>query len=155
MSLMLKLGKEDPLRSHEQLEAAMNEFFVLLHREVELYRYSAGFPEFSIRIVVRLRQFSKETRNPRFRAYAKACIDLCDKYSKFAVQARSKLQEAPKDVKLLECLKPTTEKTMIDRPFDPVSAAMASACASIAAIWVPARSLTADSRSLGSAEETV
>jgi len=115
LSLMLKLGKEDPLRSHEQLEAAMNEFFVLLHREVGLYRYSAGFPEFSIRIVVRLRQFSKETRNPRFRAYAKACIDLCDMYSKFAVQARSKLQEAPKDVKLLECLKPTTEKTMRER----------------------------------------
>ena len=115
LSLMLKLGKEDPLRSHEQLEAAMSEFFVLLHREVELYRYSAGFPEFSIRIVVRLRQFSKENRNPRFRAYAKACIDLCDKYSKFAVQARSKLQEAPKDVKLLECLKPTTEKTMRER----------------------------------------
>jgi nucleolar complex protein 2 len=115
LHLMLKLGKEDPLRTHEQLEAGINEFFVLINREVELYRYSAGFPEFSIRIVTRLRHFAKEVRNPRWRTYAKACIDVCDKYSAFAVQARSKLHEAPRDVKLLECLKPVSEKNMRDR----------------------------------------
>lgn len=112
---MIKLGKEDPLRSHEQLEAGINEFFVLLNREIELYRYSAGFPEFAVQIVVRLRQFAKQVRNPRWRTYAKACSDVCGKYSAFAVQARAQLQEAPRDVKLLECLKPVSEKNMRER----------------------------------------
>lgn len=120
LHLMLKLGKEDPLRTHEQLEAGISELFVLLNREVELYRYSAGFPEFSIRIVVRLRQFAKDVRNPRWRTYSKACIDVCDKYSAFCVQGRSKLQEAPRDVKLLECLKPVSEKNMRERHEDSV-----------------------------------
>lgn len=115
LHFLLKLGKDDPLRTHEQLEAAAAEFFALLQREIELYRYSAGFPEFSIRIVARLRHFVKETRNPRFRAHARACLDLCDKYSKFAIQERSKLQEAPRDVKRLECLKPVSEKSMRER----------------------------------------
>ena len=115
LNSMLKFSKDDPLRTHEQLEAAGSELFLLLQREIELYRYSAGFPEFAIRIVTRLRQFSKETRNPRFRAHAKSCLDVCDKYTKFAVLARSKLNEAPKDVKLLECLKPVSEQNMRQR----------------------------------------
>ena len=115
LNSILKFSKDDPLRTHEQLEAAANEFFLLLQREIELYRYSAGFPEFAIRIVTRLRQFSRETRNPRFRAHAKSCLDVCDKYSKFAVMARTKLNEAPKDVTLLECLKPISEKSMRQR----------------------------------------
>jgi nucleolar complex protein 2 len=115
VQLMVKLGKEDPLRSHEQLEACINEFFVLLNREIELYRYSAGFPEFAVQIVVRLRAFAKEVRNSRWRAYARGCMDVCDKYSKFAVQARSKLEEAPKDIKRLECIKPVSEPSMRER----------------------------------------
>lgn len=115
LHLMLKLGKTDPLRSHEQLEAGIKEFFLLLNREVELYRYSAGFPEFSMRIVMRLRQFSKMGRNPRWRTYVKACIETCERYSAFAVQSRSQLAEAPRDVKLLECLKPVAEKSMRER----------------------------------------
>jgi nucleolar complex protein 2 len=82
LHFMVKLGKVDPLRTHEQLEAGISELFVLLHREVELYKYSPGFPEFAIRITARLRQFSKTTRNARWRAYVKACIEVCDKYSK-------------------------------------------------------------------------
>ena len=112
---MVKLPKEDTLRTHEQLETGMNEFFLLLNREVELYRYSAGFPEYSIRIVQCLRQFAKETRNSRWRTFAKSSIETCERYSAFAVQARSKLQEAPRDVKRLECLKPVAVKSMRER----------------------------------------
>jgi nucleolar complex protein 2 len=115
MSLMLKLGKEDPLRTHDQLEAGINEFFALLNREVELYRYSAGFPEFAMRIIVRLRAFGKVIRNPRWKTYIKACLDVCERYSTYAVKARSKLSEAPRDVKQLECLRPASEKSMRER----------------------------------------
>jgi nucleolar complex protein 2 len=119
--LMLKFGKEDPLRTHDQLEAGINEFFVLLHREIDLYRFSAGFPEYVIRIMVRLRQFMKDVRNPRWRTYIKACIDHCSTCTTYAVNGRSKLQQSPRDVKQLECLRPKSEKTMLERYNDSIS----------------------------------
>lgn len=116
MDLILKLvPKEDALRTHEQREAGINAVLLLLDREVELYRYSAGFPEFSIRIVQRLRQFAKEGSSARWRALAKNCVDVCESYSTYAVKARSKLQEAPKNLKILECLRPPAEKSMQER----------------------------------------
>lgn len=108
LALILKLPKESPLRTSEHLEACVSEVFLLLNREVELYRYSAGFPEFSVVIRQRLKkvrendmhfcvlhlfptsyilvQFSKETKNMRWRAYSKGCIDVCDRYSDYAVK---------------------------------------------------------------------
>ena len=61
-------------------------------------------------------QFSKETRSSRWRAYAKGCLELCDKYSSKAMDERSKLNDvAPKDVKQLEVLKPINTKSMGER----------------------------------------
>jgi hypothetical protein len=115
LSLILKLPKDDTLRTHEQLEAGMSDVFKLLEREIELYRFSAGFPEYSVRIVQCLRKFNKEVRNPRWRTFAKGCLDTCERYSKYAVQGRSKLLEAPKDVAQLECLKQHSQPTMRER----------------------------------------
>ena len=56
LALIFKLPKESPLRTHEQLEACVSEVFLLLNREIELYRYSAGFPEFAVAIRQRLRK---------------------------------------------------------------------------------------------------
>jgi len=106
LPVVFKLPKVDALRNVEQLDACLGELFTLLGREVELYRYSAGLPEFTIRICQRLRKFSKETRNGKYRAYARGCIELCEKYSKFAITARSALEEAPSDIKTLEILLP-------------------------------------------------
>ena len=115
LPLILKLPKEGALRTAEQLDACLAEVFVLLNREVDLYRYSAGFPEFSVRICQRLRKYSKDTKNGRYRAYSRGCIELCTKYSAAAIKARSQLLEAPKDVKRLEVLKPSNVPTMNDR----------------------------------------
>lgn len=115
LPLILKLPKEGALRTAEQLDACLAEVFVLLNREIDLYRYSAGFPEFSVRICQRLRKYSKDTKNGRYRAYSRGCIELCEKYSAAAVKARSQLQEAPKDIKRLEILKPTNVPSMNDR----------------------------------------
>jgi nucleolar complex protein 2 len=56
LPLILKLPKVDALRTSEQLDACFGEVFLLLNREVDLYRYSAGFPEFTVRICQRLRK---------------------------------------------------------------------------------------------------
>ena len=56
LSFLLKLPKENTLRSSEQLDACLNDIFLLLNREVDLYRYSAGFPEFTVRICQKLRK---------------------------------------------------------------------------------------------------
>ncbi len=56
MALTLRLRADNPLRSMEEMEMCLSEVFVLLNREVDLYRYSAGFPEFSVRICQRLRK---------------------------------------------------------------------------------------------------
>jgi len=116
MALTFRLRADNPLRSMEELEMCISEVFVLLNREADLYRFSAGFPEFSVRICQRLRKFSKETRFSRWRAYAKGCLDLCERYSKKAVEARSKLNDvAPKDVKQLEVLRPINTPSMGER----------------------------------------
>lgn len=121
ISTIVKFGKEDPLRSYEQLEACMTELVLLLNREIDLYRYSAGFPEYSIRITVRLRQFAKTLKNGRWKAFCRACVETAEKHSTFAIAERSKLKEAPKDVKVLECLRPTDQKNMLERYEDGVS----------------------------------
>lgn len=113
--LLLKLPKEEALRTNEQLEACLGEWFMLMQREVDLYRYSAGFPEFSMRIVQCLRRFAKETRNSRWRTFGKGCIDTCERYAAAAVEGRSKLAEAPKDVVRLECLLAVGEPSMRER----------------------------------------
>eukprot|EP00559_Dactyliosolen_fragilissimus_P001736 CAMPEP_0184860358 /NCGR_PEP_ID=MMETSP0580-20130426/5250_1 /TAXON_ID=1118495 /ORGANISM="Dactyliosolen fragilissimus" /LENGTH=862 /DNA_ID=CAMNT_0027357427 /DNA_START=76 /DNA_END=2664 /DNA_ORIENTATION=+ len=115
LPLIIKLPKQDTLRTVEQLDACISEVFLLLNREADLYRYSPGFPEFSICICQRLRKFAKQIRNGKYRAYAKGCITLCDKYTAFVVQARSQLEEAPKDIKHLEVLKPNNEPSMSER----------------------------------------
>lgn len=115
LPLILKLPKADALRTSEQLEACLGETFVLLNREVDLYRYSPGLPEFTVRICQRLRKFSKETKNGRWRAYARGCIELCERHSRAAIAARSNLNEPPKDVKRLEALKPPGAPSMRER----------------------------------------
>jgi nucleolar complex protein 2 len=56
MALTLRLRADNPLRSMEEMEMCLSEVFVLLNREIDLYQYSAGFPEFSVRICQRLRK---------------------------------------------------------------------------------------------------
>jgi nucleolar complex protein 2 len=54
--LTFRLKKENPLRTMEEMEMCVSEVFLLLNREVEIYQYSAGFPEFAVRICQRLRK---------------------------------------------------------------------------------------------------
>ena len=60
-------------------------------------------------------KFAKVTKNGKFRAYAKGCIELCEKYSKEAVTSRSRLEEAPKDIKRIEVLRPNNVPSMGER----------------------------------------
>jgi nucleolar complex protein 2 len=58
LAVILKLPKDSPLRSVEQLDSCLSEVFLLLNREVDMYKYSAGCPEFYVRICQRLRKVS-------------------------------------------------------------------------------------------------
>lgn len=60
-------------------------------------------------------QFNKEVKDGRWRAFSKGCIEVCERHSEFTARARSSLNEAPKDVKRLEILKPPSEKNMKER----------------------------------------
>lgn len=60
LALTLRLRADNPLRTMEEMEMCVSEVFVLLNREVDLYQYSAGFPEFSVRICQRLRKVSSK-----------------------------------------------------------------------------------------------
>ena len=64
---------------------------------------------------MRLNQFIKATKNNRWRAYARGSVDLCKKHTDFAVNARSNLKEAPRDVKRLECLRNPKDRSMSER----------------------------------------
>ena len=56
LAVTLRLRADSPLRTMEELEMCVSEVFVLLNREVDLYQYSAGFPEFAVRICQRLKK---------------------------------------------------------------------------------------------------
>ena len=58
LPVILKLPKEGTVRTMEQLDGVLKETFVLLNRELDLYRYSPGFPEFTFSILQRLRKVS-------------------------------------------------------------------------------------------------
>jgi nucleolar complex protein 2 len=60
ITLTLRLRAENPLRTMEELEMCISEVFVLLNREIDLYQYSAGFPEFAVRITQRLKKVCQE-----------------------------------------------------------------------------------------------
>jgi nucleolar complex protein 2 len=62
LPLILKLPKEGTLRTVEQLDAVLKETFLLLNREIDLYRFSPGFPEFTHVILQRLRKVSQSIR---------------------------------------------------------------------------------------------
>lgn len=115
LPFLIKLAKDDPLRTAEEQEACVAEVFKLLNREADLYRFSAGFPEFALLIQQRLRKYMKNCKNGRWRAYARGCIDLCKRHTEFAMNARSNLEVAPKDVKHLECLRQPNEPSMAER----------------------------------------
>jgi len=113
LALTLRLRADGPLRTMDELEMCISEIFLLLNREVDLYQYSPGFPEFSIRISQRLRKFAKESRSPRWKAYARGCLELCTKYHQRGVSERAKLNDvAPRDVKQLELLRPIHNPSM-------------------------------------------
>jgi hypothetical protein len=60
-----------------------------LEREIELYRFSAGFfPEYSVRIVQCLRKFNKEVESSLAYLYQRV-LGYRERYSKYAVQGRS------------------------------------------------------------------
>jgi|GEM_PF-6620141 len=58
LPLILKLPKDGTLRTVEQLDSVLKETFLLLNREIDLYRFSPGFPEFTYVILQRLRKVS-------------------------------------------------------------------------------------------------
>ena len=60
-------------------------------------------------------QFNKEISNGRWRAYSKGTVELCEKYSAFAMNGRATLTEAPKDVRRLEALRPVNVPSMGER----------------------------------------
>ena len=115
LALTLKLSKDDPLPNTPAQEAIDAETFTLLNREADLYRYTVAFPEYAIRINRRLKKFAKETKNSKWKAYAKGCLETCDSYTAFAKAERSKLNIAPKDVNRIEMLRPADKPSMGDR----------------------------------------
>ena len=57
----------------------------------------------------------KACKNSRWRAYARGTLDLCERQTDFAVNARSAITVAPKDVERLECLRKPTDLSMSER----------------------------------------
>jgi len=76
LPVILKLPKEDALRTAEQLDACLGETFLLLNREVDLYKFSAGIPEFAVRICQRLRKVCSHCRLMCWRLshYLNCCV---------------------------------------------------------------------------------
>jgi len=113
--LILKLPKEDTMKTSEQIEAVVSECFVLLTREIDLYRYSTGFVEFGMRICTKLREFNKLSRNTRWKAFSNGCIETAEKHSQFCMKARAEILQTPKQATRLEFLKPEGEMNMKER----------------------------------------
>ncbi|GMI43159.1 hypothetical protein TeGR_g1601, partial [Tetraparma gracilis] len=116
LPLLLALPKDDPLGSVAAQDTVVAEIFTLLNREIDLYRHTIAFPEFSLRISARLKAFGKGTFNQKWGAFASGAVELCGKHAVAAKQARAKFDGAPKDAaNKLEILKPQGAPNMGDR----------------------------------------
>ena len=90
LPVILKLPKEDALRTVEQLDTCLGETFLLLNREVDLYKYSAGIPEFSVRICQTLRKVSyvsTSTNQSFYRKYSHTLWIVCKTDKEWEVQS--------------------------------------------------------------------
>lgn len=95
-------------KEHQQI--ILQEVFTLLRHDVELYKYSPAFPEYSTPILMHVRKFKQEQKDTRNKNFAKHLLQIVQTNIEFILKARTTLAESPKDVKTLECCKPIEVK---------------------------------------------
>jgi len=116
-SLLLKFpSKQDALRLQADRDFASKQLFLLLNHDMELYRYTPAFPEYSSMILSKLRRFVKHAASQgRHRTLAKACIEKCSQYVATALRLRNASSYTPASAEIFECLKPASADTMLTR----------------------------------------
>jgi len=100
-------------KEHQQI--ILQEVFTLLRHDVELYKYSPAFPEYSTPILMHVRKFKQEQKDTRNKNLAKHLLQIVQTNIEFILKARSSLSESPKDVTTLECCKPIEVKNRTQR----------------------------------------
>lgn len=100
-------------KEHQQI--ILQEAFTLLRHDVELYKYSPAFPEYSTPILMHVRKFKQEQKDIRNKNFAKHLLQIVQTNIEFILKARTSLSDSPKDVTTLECCKPIEVKNRTQR----------------------------------------
>uniref|UniRef100_A0A7R9YDV5 Uncharacterized protein n=1 Tax=Pinguiococcus pyrenoidosus TaxID=172671 RepID=A0A7R9YDV5_9STRA len=114
IQLMIRLGgaqksasaKDRPLATHGAQSAVVHESLNLIEREIEIYRYTLGLPEYLHAILQRLRRFAKGCRSGDWRTIARGVADKADSASQQAKKLRSRFTLSPAESNEIEALLP-------------------------------------------------
>lgn len=111
---ILRLGKTQVGEGRAQA-AVVTEALRLLGQEMDLYRYSAAFPELVIPVLGHLRKFVKATKVSRWRMMARGLVETLEARGTWAAARREALGLCPKEAEGLEPLRPEGAPRMRER----------------------------------------
>ncbi|CAN0191857.1 unnamed protein product [Scytosiphon promiscuus] len=111
---ILRLGKTQVDEGRAQ-GAVVEEALRLLGQEMDLYRYTAAFPELVIPVLGQLKKFAKLTKVSKWRMMARGLVETLEARGTWAAEKRLELRICPSDVEGLEVLRPEGAPTMRER----------------------------------------
>ncbi|CAM9691183.1 unnamed protein product [Ectocarpus sp. 12 AP-2014] len=111
---ILRLGKTQVEEGRAQ-GAVVEEALRLLGQEMDLYRYSAAFPELVLPVLGHLKKFAKLTKVSKWRMVTRGLVETLETRATWAAQKRLELGICPSDVEGLEALRPEGAPSMRER----------------------------------------
>ena len=86
----------------------VSEIVTLLHHDADIYRYSAGFPEYAYFTIRKLRVFIKKSKISRWRDLCRSLVNQLEQQSSQIKKLRCKLGKSPMEVTDFEALLPAS-----------------------------------------------
>jgi nucleolar complex protein 2 len=112
----------DHQRVHDVI---MNKLFELLQRECDVYKYSIGFPEFAVPLMMTLNKFATCTRVPRWKNLAKGLVENMKQKSDWMQSKRSNMDLCPKQIKEIDAFLKEEKQKHLQQLFEKDAAQLA------------------------------
>ena len=93
----------------------VQEAITLIRNDAEVYRYSAGFPEYIYLTIRKLKAFAKAAKVSKWRDMARTTVSQLESFDAEAKRLRTKLGRAPSEVTEFEPLLPSGGASSIER----------------------------------------
>ncbi|DAZ96309.1 TPA: hypothetical protein N0F65_008433 [Lagenidium giganteum] len=116
LELCVKLSKSalDNKRVHDLL---MTRLFELLQRECDVYKFSIGFPELSVPLILTLSKYASTVKIPRWKSLSKGLVENLKKRADVVRSKRAGLDVSPKDIAQLDAFLKSERDAAVNKLF--------------------------------------